>query len=52
MKVDSRKVAKAMVSKFIAQADELLKKPKLTAGDLRDLRRLRELAGLVKTLGV
>lgn len=48
----SKKVATALAVSLIKEAYELKQKPKLTAVELKALRRLRELAGLVKIAGV
>lgn len=50
--MNSRKTAAAMLTKFVKQLDEIRAKPKLTAADLKELRRLRELAQLYRALGV
>lgn len=49
---DSRRVAKAMASGMIKRAEELRQKPKLTPDERKELRRFREIAGLVLSLGV
>lgn len=51
-KYDTRKVAKALCSGMIRRADELRQKEKLTADERKELKRFRELAGLVMRLGV
>lgn len=51
-KIESRKVAAAMCSSMVKRTDELLQKPKLTADERKELRRFRQLASLVVSLGV
>lgn len=49
---DSRTIARAMLLKLAARAEELRHKPKLNADELKELRRLRESARAAKSLGV
>lgn len=50
MKVDSKVLAQKVVTKYLSELGELQRKAKLESKDLKKLRRLRELAVLMKTI--
>ena len=52
MNTYSKKVATALAIDLIKQAYQLKQKPKLSREELKALRRIRELASIVRATGV
>lgn len=51
-RVNGKDIARALILRLAARAEELRHKPKLTPEELKELRHLRESARSAKSLGV